>query len=95
MFYTYRQNNSGGWFIDTDDIGYNTIIEADSPRDADARAESIGIYFDGCLKGTDCDCCGDRFSRQWNREPGDPVPSLYGEPIDLTDIPESVRIHYR
>jgi len=62
-FYRFYQNNSGGEreFSDTKGITKNVIIEALSPELANHEAEKIGIYFDGCLKGKDCDCCGDRW----------------------------------
>jgi len=81
MFYMYSQNNSGGWFQQDDDVVHYVIIEADSPSEADDRAESIGIYFDGIDRGLDCECCGDRWSRTWDSD-GTEVPSLYGTPIE-------------
>lgn len=66
-FFEYSQNNSGGGF-DHDPvagIGYKVVVEADSDEQADAKAEEIGIYFNGCDAGIDCPCCGDRWSRAW------------------------------
>lgn len=77
-FFTYNQNNSGGSFDYSDDgISHYVIIEADTAAEANARAERIGLYFDG--EG-DCSCCGDRWSEAWEDD-GDDVPSVYGEPI--------------
>lgn len=62
-FFRFHQNNSGGSF-DIDDergIGPNVWIEADDADDANARAQEIGIYFDGVDKGEDCECCGNRW----------------------------------
>ena len=83
MFYTYRQNNSGGRFQFDNDVAPTVIIEAVSDDAADLYAiETLGMYFDGCLKGMDCECCGDR----WYPSPeGDPVPSLSNEPIQWDD----------
>jgi hypothetical protein len=67
-FYEFDQNNSGGSF-DVDEkrgIGVNVWIEALSVEDANDRAERIGIYFNGCEAGQDCECCGDRWSPAWN-----------------------------
>lgn len=66
MFYCYGQNNSGGVFEITNDVTLNVVIEADSPDQADAKAEEIGIYFDGCELGIDCPCCGDRWSPMYD-----------------------------
>ncbi len=66
-FYLFDQNNSGGRFIVDDEkgIGEYVFIEATSIKDAVNRAEDIGIYFDGCGEGYDCECCGDRWSRPY------------------------------
>lgn len=78
-FFTFDQNNSGGGF-DYDEsagISHVVIIEADSAEDANERAESIGLYFDGA---GDCPCCGDRWYEVYG--PGDEVPSVYGTPLE-------------
>ena len=64
-YYVYRQNNSGGAYDVDLDIGLNinVIVEADSIGEANMKATEIGIYFDGVTNGTDCECCGDRWSR--------------------------------
>ena len=82
-FYTYDQNNSGGDFsnFEEEGIGEYVIIEALDELHANARAEDIGIYFDGRYKGQDCYCCGDRWLRA-KEEDGDDVPSIFGEPLD-------------
>lgn len=61
--FRFDQNNSGGSYDEDHSrgIGSNVYIEAVDALHANARAESIGIYFDGCEKGMDCDCCGDRW----------------------------------
>ena len=80
MFYTYRQNNSFSTFDVNEDVTHYVIIEADSVEDANRRAEGVGIYFDGCSKGIDCPCCGDRWSEAWDDD-ADPEPMIYGEPV--------------
>lgn len=47
MFYTYAQNNSYGVFDVDGNVKHYVIIEADSAKEADEKAESIGLYFDG------------------------------------------------
>ena len=80
MFYTYRQNNSGGSFKITKKVKRFVIIEADSAKKANEKAESIGIYFDGVEKGIDCHCCGDRWHRALARD-GTKTPQIYGEDV--------------
>lgn len=60
-FYRFNQNNSGGSFVEDEDLTHTVFIEAGSAKEANARAENFGIYFDGCNSGIDCDCCGDRW----------------------------------
>jgi hypothetical protein len=84
MFYQFRQNNSGGSFVENNKVAHFVIIEAEDHVQANEIAESIGIYFDGCEKELDCDCCGDRWSEVEEGE-GDETPVLYGEPINKYD----------
>ena len=83
-FYTFNQNNSGGFFktSEKEGIGEIVIVEALNPSHANQRAEEIGLYFNGCSTGSDCSCCGDRWSSIWDSDEGDEVPSWYGEPIE-------------
>jgi len=81
-FYTYNQNNSGGSYsnFEKEGIAEYVIIEAFDDIHANARAEDIGIYFDGCYNGQDCSCCGDRWVRTED-EDGTDVPSIFGETL--------------
>ena len=62
-FYRFRQNNSGGFFsCDEDDgIGPLVWIEEVSAEEANYKAQSIGIYFNGVDDDQDCACCCDRW----------------------------------
>ena len=56
-FYTYRQNNSGAYFIENDDVAQYIIIEAlDQPQ--------ANCFFWKVVKDYSeyCKCCGER----WN-----------------------------
>jgi hypothetical protein len=77
-FFTFSQNNSGGGFHFNDAAGIANyvIVEAESAEAACAKAEAIGLYFDGCASNRDCDCCGDRWHRPYDN--GDDVPLIYG-----------------
>jgi hypothetical protein len=62
MFYTFFQNNSGGHFIGP----HTVIVEANDAAEANEIAEEKGgVYFDGVIRGMDCECCGDRWYRVW------------------------------
>jgi hypothetical protein len=64
-WYEYRQNNSGGHFAYSDKVSNSVLIEASSAAEANSKAESIGIYFNGCTKGIDCACCDDRWCEEY------------------------------
>jgi len=84
-FFHFRQNNSGGKFV-TDiekGLGVNVFIQARDQEDANRQAVEIGIYFDGCQKGIDCECCGDRWYRLDTRwDEGTEQPTVYGDPLN-------------
>ena len=77
-YFSYYQNNSGGEFELTDTIGYLVIVEAAGAAEADERASSIGLYFDGVDEEHDCPCCGDRWYRA---RKGTDAPTCYGVPL--------------
>ena len=79
QYYTYYQNNSGGDFDEDEQVCQYVIIQALSPDQADARAESIGIYFNGVSEGKDCRCCGDRW---YPASEHSAVPTIWGKSPD-------------
>ena len=79
MFYLFNQVNSGGFFVVDEKVTQNVIIEATSADDANIRAETIGIYFDGVNQGEDCECCGDRWGKV-SDDDGTDEPLLYDKP---------------
>lgn len=81
QFFEFCQNNSGGGFTfdASSGISHIVIVEADDTQDAVDRAESIGLYFNGCSTGQDCSCCGDRWYEPYGG--GDEVPSHYNRPL--------------
>ncbi len=80
-FYTFYQNNSGGKFIVDKDVTQIVIIEAESAEQANIKAESIGIYFDGVESEWDCECCGDRWYRVSEDDFAD-APMIYGDAVE-------------
>ena len=59
--YLFDQNNSFGRFIKNDTLCPRVYITAKNAEEANRKAESIGIHFDGVADGIDCPCCGDRW----------------------------------
>jgi hypothetical protein len=91
MFYTFYQNNSGG-FLDGPEY---IIIEADSAEKANDIAESeTPVYFDGCAHDIDCKCCGDRWYRAWVDD-GTETPMVYGNELDWDRGNPNARIYYK
>lgn len=82
-FFHFRQNNSGGRLVRDNDVDKHVIIEASDALGASLRARDIGIYFDGVYRGLDCDCCGDRWTRQLD---GTPTPQIYGEALEFIKL---------
>lgn len=80
-FFGFNQNNSGGSFDVDENVCEYVIIEAKSVEQANNRAEEIGIYFDGCSKGLDCSCCGDRWNEAYDEEDGKEEPMIYNTPV--------------
>jgi len=85
MFYKFSQNNSGGFFDIDDTFAPYVLIEANTPAEANRKAEEIGIYFDGCEKDIDCPCCGDRWYEIWSGDVGTEFPMIRGLPVEESD----------
>ena len=77
MFFTFHQNNSGGSFIGPSYV----IVEAKNAEEANTIALEHDVYFDGCRKGIDCGCCGDRWYPVSDHD-GTDQPEIYGEPLE-------------
>lgn len=78
-FFHFHQNNSGGSFDHSESagIGENVWVEADDAIQANAIAENkIGLYWNGVESGTDCKCCGDRWSTVYGE--GEDAPAADG-----------------
>lgn len=63
-YYVYKQSNPGGceYYIYNKKITAYIFIEANTPKESNKIAKSIGIYFDGVKNGIDCSCCNDRWT---------------------------------
>jgi hypothetical protein len=78
MFYTFNQNNSGGYFVIDEKHGVceHVIIEAETLGQADARLQAIGANVDGFSDW--CNCCGERWSSSWmDDDDGTEQPMIY------------------
>ena len=86
MFYTFRQNNIGGYFSGP----VLVCVECDSLEDANHRGELNGIRFG--MFGS-CECCGPRWSTAWDEDSLTETPTHYGDP--LSESGDSWVIHYK
>ena len=66
MIYTFRQNNSGGYYCQP--AKFIIVKDARDEDDALDTAMLAGMYLQGVAAGSDCSCCGDRW---------DSMPSKY------------------
>ena len=90
MWFEFDQNNSGGFFECDDKVCATVWIEADTVHEATAKAQDLGIYFDGVSLGRDCECCGDRWSIPWE---GEESPVLFDWRTRWTE--PAVRKYYK
>ena len=77
MFYTIDQNNSGGYFIQNDDVDEFVIVEANSPYEAVYKLNKIVEDYSEY-----CECCGERWYYDidyFNSVTEE--PSIYNKPI--------------
>lgn len=74
MFYTFVQNNSGGYYIQNEDVGAFVIIEGNDCRHITERAKDIFEDYSEY-----CSCCGERWEF-WmldDDEDLDKIPMIY------------------
>ena len=91
LWFTFSQNNSGGRFVEDENVCETVCIQAVSAADAVAKAETFMDNSDSCP------CCGERWSFWVDDSDGCAVPSVYGEPIETTApsyFREKARLHY-
>ena len=75
-YYTAHQNNSGGYFIQNNDVRETVIIQANNVEDALKKLEMITEDYSEY-----CPCCGERWSEYWDDEGGTEQPMIYGENV--------------
>lgn len=91
-FYTFSQNNSGGYFIENDDVATYLIIEAQSEEEAVSKMQNITAeYSDFCI------CCGERWS-DYAIDSGTEKPLVFGKDVKkdnpVRSDSSSTIIHY-
>ena len=74
-WFEFNQNNSGGHF--DAHLGYYLWVQAMDASHANALAQDVGVYFDGCDSGIDCRCCGDRWNEAWGDGEAAPKDNEY------------------
>ena len=89
LWFDFDQNNSGGRFVYSDNVGLNVYIQATSAKEANSRAEDVEVYFNGASveyedgeeysTGPDCPCCGDRWYEASDGEAEFPKIGMYSK----------------
>ena len=59
--YLYMQNNSGGYFVQDNNVDIWIAIEARSKDEASKRCIEVTQEYSSCI------CCGERFGHYWPR----------------------------
>ena len=73
-FYTIRQNNSGGYDIQNEDVDKFVCVEADNVDTAKSKFEKILAPYREY-----CPCCGERWNDDFlTEQDGYKVPTIYG-----------------
>ena len=66
-YYRYNQNNSGGFYYQSEHLDKVVFVEAKNVEQANRRVKELG-FFDLSY----CECCGERFYRLWDDSPVSP-----------------------
>ena len=74
-FYTFRQNNSGGYFYENKEVAKYLIIQTPSVDEANRKMKYITRNWSDY-----CECCGTRWD-ELGYSDGTNEPTIYGESI--------------
>lgn len=77
MFFTFSQNNSGGYYEEDDVATHYVIIEATDYKDANKIAEDKGLF-----DYSWCECCGERFLSMWDDDDGSEFPMIHNKSVE-------------
>ena len=85
MFYTFVQNNSGGYNIHREEIGISDFIIIEAPNSSEAIdfLNYLGSKVEGFYDY--CSGCGERWLTDPRFVSGDDAPSIWGTPIEEID----------
>lgn len=77
MFITFCQNNSGGYFIQNEDVDEYVIIEGNNLEEI---LDKANVIFEDYREY--CDCCGERWDDDlMDEEDLDESPMIYGKSV--------------
>lgn len=77
-WWTADQNNSGGYYIENQDVAAYVFVQASSAQEALSRIESVLDQYSEF-----CQCCGTRWSADyWSDDDGTSEPTIYGQTLD-------------
>ncbi len=90
-WFEFRQNNSGGYFEDNENVCEYVLIQAKSAASAISKAEEMMDNSDSCP------CCGDRWDFDVEDKDGTDSPTIYGQELDKVEsswFRKKVILHY-
>lgn len=87
MFYTFMQNNSGGYYLRDENVEEVIIIESDNA--GNAQDKLWAIVEDNYLES--CECCGSRWDL-FNDDGEYETPMIFGE--DASESSYSYIVYY-
>lgn len=91
-WWVFDQNNSGGYFIQNEDVDHYVAIQALNAKHAMQRAEDILENY-----SESCECCGSRWYYWIDDSDGTTIPEIYGTPYTETKksyYRENMIVHY-
>ena len=77
LWFEFSQNNSGGYYVEDDDVCEVVYIQAHTASEAIEKARRF------CNNSDSCACCGDRWSFWVDDNDGTVIPMHYGEPLEF------------
>jgi hypothetical protein len=81
LWFTFSQNNSGGYFIQNDAVDQYVIVQAPSAAKAIEKADSIFAEYSEY-----CECCGERWCTYFvDYTDGKASPMIYDKPITYAE----------